>query len=178
MASTEDRALALLGNGVSAEATATALGVSPSRISQLLSDDTFKERVTALRYENLQRHNQRDSAYDSLEDKLIDKLEKSLPMMYKPHEILKAISVVNGAKRRGQSAPEQITNQQNIVNLVLPAIITQRFETNINNQVIKAGDQELLTMNSSALLRKVESHEKDRCPESSSNPPQIATADL
>ena len=161
---TEDRALTLLGSGVSAEATANALGVSPSRISQLLSDQTFSNKVATLRYENLQRHNVRDNKYDSIEDELLDKLEKSLAFIMKPQDILRAINTINSAKRRGQSAPDQVINQQNIVNVVLPEVIAQRFTVNIDNQVTRAGGQELLTMPAGNLLKQVEkkAEEKER----------------
>jgi len=153
---TEEKALSLLGSGIPAESVASALGVTPARIAQLLSNEKFANQVAALRYENLQEHNKRDSAYDTLEDKLLVKLNSSLPFMHKPSDILKAVSVVNGAKRRGQSAPDQVTNQHNIVNLVLPTVIAEKFSVNINNQVTRAGDQELHTMPSSNLLKKVE----------------------
>lgn len=154
--STEDRALTLLGSGIPASNVAAALGVEESRISQLLSNKEFAAKVTELRYNNLQKHNLRDDKYDAIEDKLLHKLEKSMAFMIKPGEILKAIQIVNGAKRRGQSAPDHITNQQNIVNLVLPTVITQKFAVNINNQVTKAGDQELLTLSSGNLLQQIE----------------------
>ena len=154
--SAEDRALALLGSGVPPEQVAAALGVSPSRISQLMSDDNFSERVATLRFDNLQSHNKRDSAYDVLEDKLLVKLEKSIPFMIKPEAILSAIKIVNNAKRRGQSAPAQQVNQQSIVTLVMPTVITQKFAVNLDNQVIRAGDQDLLTMPSGNLLDRVE----------------------
>lgn len=153
---TEDRALALLGSGVMPEAVAAALGVNPSRISQLLSDERFAAQVAELRFNNLQKHNERDSTYDSLEDKLLMKLEKSLPLMLRPGEILKAIQVVNGAKRRGQSSPDQVHAQQTIVNVVLPTQVIQKFTTNLDNQVIKAGEQDLLTMPSGNLLNRIE----------------------
>lgn len=154
--SIEGRAKNLLGNGVAPESVAAALGVTPSRISQLLASDDFAHEVATLRYENLQSHNVRDGKYDSLEDRLIKKLENSLPLMVRPDTILKAIATVNGAKRRGQSTPEQVTNQQNIVQLVLPSVIAEKFTINISNQVTKAGDQELLTMQSGNLLKQVE----------------------
>ena len=154
--SVEERALQLLGSGVQAEAVAGALGVVPSRITQLLSNKVFAASVAELRYEALQSHNKRDCRYDSLEDRLIGKLENSLPLLMKPESILKAISTINAAKRRGQSAPSQITNQQTIVNLILPAAIVSKFTTNLDNQVIKAGEQDLLTMPSGNLLKQVE----------------------
>ncbi len=154
--SVEEKALSLLGSGVQAESVASALGVTPSRIAQLLSDKVFSDSVAELRYKSLQEHNIRDGKYDTLEDTLLTKLERSLPLLVRPESILKAIGVVNSAKRRGQSAPQQVTNQQNIVNLVLPTVIAEKFAININNQVTKAGDQELLTMASGNLLKQIE----------------------
>jgi hypothetical protein len=147
--STEDRALSLLGQGLGPEIVAAAVGVSTSRISQLLSTPEFAGRVAELRYENLAKHNTRDNAYDKMEDSLLEKLKDCLPFMMRPMEILKAIQVINAAKRRGSSAPESITSQQTVVQLIMPTQILQSFTTNINNQVIKAGQQDLVTVQSS-----------------------------
>ena len=152
----EERAVTLLGAGVSPEQAAAALGVTPSRISQLLSDEFFAGKVSDLKFESLQKHNSRDNKYDTLEDKVLEKLEKTLPMMYKPGEVLKTLQVLNGAKRRGQSSPDQVVNQQNIVTLILPTVVTQQFATNVNNQVIKAGEQDLVTLSSNQLLEQIE----------------------
>lgn len=151
----QEKALKLLGAGVAAEQVASAIGVSPSYISQLLAEKHFADKVSDLRYAALQKHNTRDGKYDSLEDKLLDKLERAMPLMVRPDTIMKAMQVVNGAKRRGSSGPATVNNTQNIVNLMLPSVITQRFATDINNQVIKAGDQSLLTMPSSQLLKQL-----------------------
>ena len=156
---TEDRALQLLGSGVMPEAVAAALGVTPSRISQLLSRDDFAEKVAVLRYETLQSHNKRDAAYDDIEDQLLDKLKKSLPLMFKPEVILRAIATINGAKRRGQSAPQQTVNQQTIVSLTLPTSIAARFTVNIDNQVVRAGEQDLITIQSSNLMSMIDKEE-------------------
>lgn len=151
----EERALELLGSGIGPEIVASALGVTPARISQLLSDTEFSELVSQKRFENLSKHNVRDSRYDELEDTLITKLDETLPMMHRPMEILKAISVINAAKRRGASAPEAITHQNQVVNITMPVQILQQFTeftTNINNQVTKAGERDLLTIQSGVLL--------------------------
>lgn len=160
--SIEERAMSLLGANVSVEATAIALGVTPSRISQLMSEQAFSDSVAQLRYENLQKHNIRDDRYDGLEDSLIDKLEKSLPLMLRPTDILRAIAIINGAKRRGQSAPDSAIDSQTIVNLVLPNAVVQKFTKDINNQVIRAGDQNLLTMQTGDLLATVEKQQEQR----------------
>jgi hypothetical protein len=136
---------------------ASAVGVSVSRISQLLSDSSFSAKVAELRYENLAKHNIRDSIYDSLEDDLVAKMRDCLCYMVRPLEILKAIQIINSAKRRGSSAPEALLAQKEVVSLVMPVQIIQQFTTNINNQVIQAGKQELITVqsgNMNSLLEK------------------------
>jgi hypothetical protein len=153
--STESRALALLGAGVGPENVANATGVSISRISQLLSDETFAAQVAELRFENLQKHNLRDSEYDSLEDDLIERLKDLIPLMLRPMEVLKAIQVINAAKRRGASTPEAITAQQTVVPLVLPTVIINKFTTNTYNQVVQTGEQNLVTMQSGTLMDRL-----------------------
>lgn len=150
--SIEDRALALLGNGVMPEIVASALGVTPARISQLTSQDEFATKLIALRYENLSRHNARDLRYDTIEDTLITKLEESLPLLFRPEQILKAVQTINSAKRRGVSAPEQVTAAQTVVNITMPVKIINKFTKNVMNQVIEAGEQKLVTIQSSSLL--------------------------
>lgn len=153
---TEERALKLLGSGLSNSVVASAVGVSESRISQLLADQDFRDKVAELRFASLQKHNDTDATYDSLEDKLLVHLKSALPLIAtKPMELLRAISVINGAKRRGVSAPEQLTAQQTVINLVMPVALTQKFTTNINNQVIQAGAQTLETIQSSVLTARM-----------------------
>ena len=158
----KERALALLGQGIPAVQVAAACGVSESAISQLLADDEFAKQVADLRFTNLQRFNERDSKYDSIEDKLMQKLEQNIPMMFKPMEILKAVQVINSAKRRGSSAPEHTVNQQTIVNVMLPTQIVQKFTVNPQNQVTRAGEQELLTVQSGTLLKQIKGEDDAR----------------
>lgn len=159
--STEERALALLGAGAGPEQVAMALGVEVSRISQLVSDPDFAAQVAELRFQNLSKHNERDAKYDAMEDHLLDKLDLIKDMMFKPQEILKALQVLNAAKRRGASAPEMIGATQTIVNLTIPSVLIQKFSVNMNNQVIQAGSQELVTMQSSTLLDQLKNRGKE-----------------
>lgn len=148
LSATESRALKLLGDGFLPAQVAAAIGVSESRISQLLSEESFSQQVAALRYKSLAAHTDRDSKYDSLEDALLKKLEGALSMLFDPLKIAKLLQVVNSAKRRGVSSPEQIQTAQTVVQLNMPTQIFQQFVTNVNNQVIKAGAQELITVQS------------------------------
>lgn len=153
--STEDRALSLLGQGIPSEAVASALGVSPARISQFLAVDTFADRVSALRYERLQSHNSRDEQYNELEDSLLKQLKESLPFIIKPSDILGAIKTINGAVRRGHTAPQAATANSLVVSLILPTQIVEKVITNPSNQVVSVGEQSLLTIQSGSLLKQV-----------------------
>ena len=151
--STESRALALLGQGLGPETVASAIGVSVSRISQLLSETEFAASVADLRFKNLSKHNERDNEYDRLEDELISKMRDLMPFMVRPMEVARVLQIINAAKRRGSSTPESITNQQTVVQLNMPVSIYQKFTVNANNQVIQAGQQQLITVQSGNMAK-------------------------
>lgn len=151
LSSSESRALTLLGQGINPEMTASAVGLSVSRISQLLSDPEFAAQVSEARYKNLMKHNERDATYDEIEDILAKKFHDLLPFMCKPMEVLKGLREINALKRRGSSAPDSITQQQEVITLVMPVQIVNQYRVNATNQVIQAGDQELITIQSGNL---------------------------
>jgi hypothetical protein len=96
-----------------------------------------------------------------MEDRLIDKLADLLPLMMRPMEVLKAIQVINAAKRRGASAPDQVVQQQTFINLNIPTTLIQKFQINQQNHVIQAGEQTLLTLQSGSLLNKIKEQQND-----------------
>ena len=153
---TEERALSLLGQGCGPELVASAIGVSVSRISQLLSMPEFAEKVAALRFQNLAKHNERDQRADRIEDMLLEKLENIIPFLMDPMKIIMAYTKINAAKRRGSSSPDAITAQTTVVALNIPSVVINQHvkndvTVNINNQVIKAGSQDLITVQSARM---------------------------
>lgn len=158
----EDMALALLGDGVEQSIVASHLGVSESAISQLISRDDFAEKLITLRYENLSKHNERDKAYDLIEDELVTKMKESLPLLFRPESIMKAIQVINAAKRRGSSAPAATTTQQTVVKIVMPVRVINRFTTDMMNQVVEVGDQKLVTVQSGVLMQQLQKQQAKR----------------
>ena len=148
--STEDCILKLLGQGIEAGIVANAVGVTPAVISQYLSNPEFSAKVAELRFAALSKHNDRDEVLDSLEDELLEKMKDLLPLMHRPMEVLKAIQVINAAKRRGASAPASIQQQQPVIHLTLPVQLIQKFEvqSNSQNQVTRVGDIDLVTIQS------------------------------
>jgi len=139
---TEERALELLGQGLSTGVVASALGVTDSAISQLLADENFASDVQKLRFDSLQKSTQLDSTYTDIEGKLLETLEENLPLINKPRDILSAINVINGAKRRGLDSPDSGALEAKVVQLTIPAVLQQKFVVNIANQVTEVqGDQ-------------------------------------
>lgn len=174
---TAAKALDLLGTGVTAATAAATLGVSDAYISQLLSEEDFKEQVVAKRVLSLSKHNARDDKYDQLEDKALELLERTMPFVMDPMKLTRIVQTLNGAKRRGASAPEAISGQTQIVQLVLPNVIMEKFSVvkNADNMVIEAGDQKLITATSMNLTKRLE--ERKRLPGVSDVTPTIAQSE-
>lgn len=136
----EERALMMLGSGAPAHIVAAALGVTESRISQMMAEEAFAQQVQDLRFQNLQKHTLIDEKYQGLEEKLLDKLDKVLPLMTKPRDVLAAVQIVNNAKRRGAQVSQEAHTHSQVVNLTLPVQIIHKFVSNVNNQVIEVQD--------------------------------------
>lgn len=169
--------LQLLGDGHPPEVVCSAVAVTPSYISQLLSDENFALEVSKLRMAKLTRYSDQDSLYDNMEAKLAKMLDNVLPYLTDPMKIFKILQGINAMKRRSHASNDNILNQQTVVQLSLPTVIKQKFEININSQVIKVGDQSMTTIqagNLSALVEKMKlktlPHEVTRNGQTQSSP--------
>jgi hypothetical protein len=163
---TSERALALLGAGHAPEMVASAIGVTPARISQLLSQDEFAQAVALRRYESLTKTSQRLEAYERVEDKILDRLEKNLSMIFDPMKLASILSKISSAKPR--SLAIEGTNlgvgRAETVTLNIPTLVLNKFQVtmNVNNQVIATTGEEgevksLVTMASASLDKFVNS---------------------
>jgi 3-hydroxyacyl-CoA dehydrogenase len=151
--SAEEKAITLLGQGFLPAQVASAVGLTISRISQLASDPEISREVAELKFKSLSKHNERDSIADDLETQLLNRLAETAPLLFRPMEIAKIYSVVNAAKRRGSSAPDNTAAQNPVVPIVMPTFIVNHFTKNINNQIVQAGDQPLTTIQPHALSK-------------------------
>lgn len=130
----------MLGKGLTPSTVAMAVGVTEGYISQMLANTEFATEVANMRMVELQKHNARDATYDSLEDQLLEKLQDVLVYMTKPGEVLKALQIINGAKRRGTdtlTSQGSITNST-VINLIMPKHTVASFSTNAIGQVVEA----------------------------------------
>jgi hypothetical protein len=150
----EEKLIELLGWGITQIAAANALGISDSRVSQLMAKPEFANRVSAAKIVNLESGVSRDKNYDSLEDKLLEKLNFSLDALDKPMQIIRAIQVINAAKRTKTDTNSTYQGLANIVNITLPTqVINNLLISQQNNQVLAIEGKELTPMNSAQLER-------------------------
>lgn len=138
---TRERALKLLGQNVEQEVVATALGVTPGYVSQLLSEPEFAAKVAELRLITLENATDRDGKYDELEDELLEKLRDVTTYMTKPREIAAVLLGLNKAVRRGVRPENTPEVKRDTVILSFPTIIQQKFVMNEVNQVIAVGTE-------------------------------------
>lgn len=156
MAISTDQIQELLGQGLSNEVVATAVGCTTSYITQLMSEDTFLQKVIALRAANLQANTKRDRSIDSLEDRLIEKFSDMIPYITKPMEILAAMRTTNAMIRRGVSSTDSTVINQTVVNLTMPTNIMQNFVKNSQGEVVEVAGKTLVTMPAHQLLNNLE----------------------
>lgn len=151
VSSMETRAIALLTAGIPTGKVAEALGVSSARISQLMEEQSFKEALAESKFAHLNRHNEADAKLDTLEAKVVEKLEAVVELVHNPMQLTRVFSALNAAKRRGSSSLADLPDAGAIVQLSMPTKIVNNFQVNINNQVVKVGSEDLITMQPRAL---------------------------
>ncbi len=146
-----EKLISYLAAGCSNTEAASALGIEISRVTQFMSDPAFVEALSQKKVGASMKYIERDTSWDSAEDKLLDKLHSSIPLMHKPQDILRALQIVNGAKRRASTAPDMAVKTNNVVQLILPSTISNKFIRNAQNQVVQTGEQSLLTIQTGSL---------------------------
>lgn len=160
--STEQRAIKLLAAGLQNSQAAAALGVTESRVSQMLAEENFAAEVAAAKFLAMEKRTTRDAAYDELEDTLLEKVKLASQFESRLPVLVKALQIINAARRSMTSGPAAGNLQQTVVNITIPQVAASMFTTNSNNQVISAGEQQLLTIQSGALHRMVQAEQKTK----------------
>lgn len=152
----KDKIKELLGLNLPNKTVASAVGVSESYISQLLSEESFAAEVQELRVKVLAEHANRDKGYNDLEDTLLERVRELVPMMVRPMEVVRALQVVNGATRRAAPAELAANAQPSVVVLQLPNAIINKFVVNAQKQIVEVEGETISTMSAKGVLGKLE----------------------
>ncbi len=151
--------VSMLTAGMRRTQAAQSLNITPSAVTQLANTPEVAAELEAARA----RSSQLDARYDSIEGKLLDQLERVLPMLTRAGEIANVLTRVNQAKRRGVAADTPNT-PSTVIQLNLPTSVQNRFVVNSSNQVVTAGEQDLVTIPSQAVTKLLESHHEPKIP--------------
>jgi transcriptional regulator with XRE-family HTH domain len=150
----------MLGSGYTPANVASALGISESYISQLLSDEDFALDVQSLRAATSEKAAGFNSALDDVEDALLKKLTAMLPYITRPKDVTDILSRVNSLKRRGATQAPSTT--VNIVQLTIPESAVKQFRISSLGEVVEAGGRSLATMPPAGLLALKGEHDGQR----------------
>lgn len=143
-----NQVITYLKQGVTPIEISRALGITPGAVTQLMTHPEVSTEMAKIQAEQQARSSAIDARYDTLEEKLLGQLEKTIPLLMRPMEITKVLSQINAAKRRGVAAQIQ-TGPAQILQLNIPVALQSKFVVNATNQVVQAGEQTLVTMQSS-----------------------------
>lgn len=152
----KDKIRELLGIGLSPVVVASAVGCTESNISQLLADEVFAQEVQQLKLMNLTETAHRDRKWDTLEDQLLERLEGILPLLARPLEVINALKMVNGAKRRATSSEIGSSSvSPQTLHLHLPNAIAAKFIVNAQNQVVDIEGRTIATMPAKEVMKRL-----------------------
>jgi hypothetical protein len=172
----EDKLIDLLGSvGLTAEQAANACGITVSRVSQLLAQEAFASKVQELRAAALTEANETDKRWSKLENRVLEKLETQIDGIYDVDDLLKAASMLNRRIDRGTKSVAQVVQASPVIQLSIPTVAIQNLVTNINQHVIKAGNQSLITIQSGNMKGLLDEGSMDRSETESAEQPKLSS---
>lgn len=165
-----DKIKDMLGGGLQAHQVASAVGVTPAYISQLLAEPEFALAVAELRTKELTQSKEIDDTYDSLERQALEKLQDLLPCFMNPKHIIDTLRFLNSAKRKTAltTGSQQIGNV-NIVKIDMPMILVDSYKINMAGGMVEVAGRSLRPLPSVDLLKTL----KDRNGGSNGQEPRL-----
>lgn len=151
----KERISTLLASGLKAAQVATVVGVSPSRISQLLQEDEFKLLLDSKMAEQDKTDVEEvaiTAKYHAAEHLLLDQITQLAPVS-ELRDVVGALKVVadrqDKAKTRLNPIPVAGTTiHQNIVQLTLPSQALPEIHISGSREVVGIGDNNLAPLSS------------------------------
>lgn len=145
----------LLTRGVTQIEAARAIGITPGAVTQLVQTPEVAAALEKYHAAQVSQSSQIDANYDAIELQLQEQLKKVLPLVMRPGEIANVLTRINSAKRRGV-AHTAAAGPAKVLSLNIPIALQARFVVNSANQVVEAGNQTLVTMQSSNIAKYAE----------------------
>lgn len=155
-----DKVKNLLARGASPTMVSQMLGCTPQAISMMLAEESFAQSVIEARFAQEQRHVDHDERLDALEETIITNLEASIGFCFKPEVLMRALQIVNGAKRRATSELDRQASvaPREVVVLSLPPVMANAIKMNARGEVIQVGQREMVTLDTNSFQRLASEH--------------------
>lgn len=151
-ASTRDKIIAYLGQGIQQSIVATSCGVTPAYISQMLELEDVRLEVAQLRAKHLDSALEVDSSIERIERLALKQIESKLPFVKTAVEAAKIFATLNNSKKKTagtDQGSDALAAQQ--VTVTIPRGAAIHFKMNESNQVIEVEGRTMAPLPSKAL---------------------------
>lgn len=157
-----DKLISLLAAGVPPSAAASAAGVEPSYVSQLLETEDFREALLVASSARLEEAIAHDKTVESLESKTLRAIEQKLPFVRSAMEAAKIFQILNNSKKRALTDRDANAGGGNVqlVTIVLPKAAAVNLRLNSQQQVIEVEGRTMAPLPSRELPKLQEADSK------------------
>lgn len=154
MNSIRERAISLLGGGISQKQVADTLGVTESWISQLMAEDSTAQQVTQLRGIELESRLEQDKQAETAEAAALKAVMSRIALVRSPLEAARIYQILNKRTQKvglSTAAMDDASAQQVTITLPASAKAVLSISLNGQNQVIDIDGQTTAPLPSRAL---------------------------
>lgn len=141
----QDKLISFLAAGVSQSAAAAACGISPSYVSQLLTEQGFQEALALKRADSLADNLAYDGRLEQVENIVLSRIEATAPMITDPMKALKALHMLSTVRRRSGTMQQDQT-PTTVITLDLPASTKVAISLSQDKQVIAIDGRSTATL--------------------------------
>lgn len=144
--------VSFLAAGVPPSAAASAAGVTPAYVTQLLDDEEFRTAVVEASAKSLEDAIAKDTKVEDIKAKALRVIEQKLPFVRSALEATRIYQILDSTKKQAPTGTQQ-NGQAGItmVNIILPKAAGMSLKLNGLNQVIEVEGRTMATLPSREL---------------------------
>lgn len=150
----KDRIISLLGHGISPTVVASAVGVDPSYVSQLLELPEVQEAVSLARSQSIEENLSIDSTIKQVEKAAVERLKNQLIFARTPLETARIFQILNSARRHAEETSHNgRVSESGAITITLPATAVSQLGIRLNSssQIIEVDGKTMAPMPSKSL---------------------------
>jgi len=146
-----DQILEMLAQGLNSTQVASALGVSDSYVSQLLSNEDFASELEGKKVQQAAEDIEFDHKIDAVEATFLERIEAKAPLA-NLQQSLQAFAVLNKAKRRKDTSVNRGAAQiGTVVNLQLNVNLIPQYLVNGKQEIVEVEGKSMVSATATKL---------------------------